>query len=217
MQDDGGASADSNPLMIPSGRGRRSLPLSFSIVRELTRDDLGALQAGGTGAGQSAVKSLKYVHHKLARALAAGMTPGDAALRTGYTPSRVSVLQQDPAFIELISHYEEELREIYVDVHENMAALGISTIQELQERFCENPDSFSNKELMNLAELMVDRSIPTAKGGPKVIPQAGGVTLNVQFIETAEVVAETVAESTTQSPIIELSAEPAASGGGGDE
>jgi hypothetical protein len=190
MQDDAGAappgaSTELNPLMIPSGRGRRAVSPSFTILREVTREDLEVLaQARGTAQGQSVVKSLKYTHHKLARALAAGMTPGEAAQRTGYTLNRVSILQQDPAFCELISHYVEELQEIYVDVHERMAALGIATIEELQERFCEAPEKFSNKELMNLAEMMIDRSVPTAKGGPKTIPQAGQLALNIQFIES---------------------------------
>ena len=99
----------------------------------------------------------------------------------------ISILKNDPAFQELVSFYADEMNELYVDVHQRMATLGTSILEELTERFEADPDKFTKRELLDMFTAMADRSIPTAKGGPA--PQQaittgpnGGLALQINFV-----------------------------------
>jgi hypothetical protein len=108
---------------------------------------------------------------------------------TGYTPAYVSVLKDDPSFQELVAHYamQEELH--HVDVLERMKMLGLHTLDTLQERLETEPDAFSNRELMEQAELMLVKPLVATRGGilPGVAagPSSNGVTVSVNFIGSA--------------------------------
>jgi hypothetical protein len=107
---------------------------------------------------------------------------------TGLSGPRISDLKNDPAFQELVSYYAEELNEVYIDVHQRMAALGTSVLEELAERFESDPEKFTKRELMDLFTTMADRSIATAKGGPTpqqsvaVSPGGAGLALQINFV-----------------------------------
>jgi hypothetical protein len=99
----------------------------------------------------------------------------------------VSDLKNDPAFQELVSFYADEMNEVYVDVHQRMAALGTSILEELTERFEADPDKFTKRELLEMFTAMADRSIPTAKGGPApqqaiIAGPNGGLALQINFV-----------------------------------
>lgn len=103
------------------------------------------------------------------------------------SPVYISILKNDPAFQELVSFYADEMNELYVDVHQRMATLGTSILEELTERFEADPDKFTKRELLDMFTAMADRSIPTAKGGPA--PQQaitagpnGGLALQINFV-----------------------------------
>jgi hypothetical protein len=163
-----------------------------------------------TGSGQKGVprlKALRYNHHMLAKAVASGQTLLECSKLTGLSVGRVSDLKNDPAFQELVSFYAEELNEVYVDVHQRMAALGTSVLEELQERFEAEPEKFTKRELMDLFTTMADRSIATAKGGPSpqqalsVGPNGGGLALQINFVSPTQ--GETIdlpATHQTQAP-----------------
>jgi hypothetical protein len=162
------------------------------------------------GSGQKGVprlKALRYNHHMLAKAVASGQTLLECSKLTGLSVGRVSDLKNDPAFQELVSFYAEELNEVYVDVHQRMAALGTSVLEELQERFEADPEKFTKRELMDLFTTMADRSIATAKGGPSpqqalsVGPNGAGLALQINFVSPTQ--GETIdlpATTTTQAP-----------------
>ena len=46
----------------------------------------------------------------------------ECAAITGYNIGTVSTLKNDPAFLELVSLYEDDLNKVYLDVHARMAA-----------------------------------------------------------------------------------------------
>jgi len=182
--------------IAPPGKGRRPAPIIYGPPRALSETDIAALwdpQVEGAK-GIPRLKTLRYNHHLLAKAVASGKSLLECSALTGLTGSRISDLKNDPAFQELVSFYAEELHEVYVDVHQRMASLGTSVLEELQERFEADPDKFTKRELMDLFTTMADRSIPTAKGGPS--PQqgvslggnAGGLALQINFVapQTAE-------------------------------
>ena len=174
-------------VVTPPGKGRRPAVFAYNITRELGEADIAAMWDSNAPKGAPSLKALRYNHHLLAKAVASGKSLLECSNLSGLTPARISTLKNDPAFQELVSFYAEELHEVYVDVHERMAALGTSVLEELQERFEEAPDKFTKRELMDLFTTMADRSIATAKGGPKpqqsIVPGPnGGLALQINFV-----------------------------------
>jgi hypothetical protein len=180
--------------IAPPGKGRRPAPIVYGPPRALSETDIASMwdrQADGAK-GIPRIKTLRYNHHMLAKAVASGKSLLECSQLTGLTGSRISDLKNDPAFQELVSFYSEELHEVYVDVHQRMAAFGTSVLEELTERFEAEPEKFTKRELMDLFTTMADRSIPTAKGGPS--PQqglslgggaGGGLALQINFVAPA--------------------------------
>jgi hypothetical protein len=198
-------------FVLPPAKGRRPAHNAYAVVRELGEEDVGELWVSAGKAPVGAIKTLRYQHHLLARLVAQGKTLTEINAITGMSGTRVSVLKADPTFAELVEFYSEELKEIYCNVHERMAALGVSVMEELQERFEEEPEKFSKRELMELFALMADRSIPTAKGGPSpshAQAQASGNPLNLQinFVSPPT-------QGADPAPAIELRPEPPKGGG----
>jgi hypothetical protein len=103
------------------------------------------------------LQRLRHRHHLLARLIAQGTKDGDVAAISGYDPSRISVLKQDPAFKELIAHYKTQVDEVFISVHERLLTLGLSSIDEMTDRIEANPESFSTQDLMELIKLSADR------------------------------------------------------------
>ena len=164
---------------IPSARGRRPSPLSLSFVRELNEGDLDVLvNPPPKGVETSPIARIRHTHHLLARCLAEGRKPTEVSLITGYSLSRISILQNDPSVKELIAYYATNVAEQYLDVHARLAALGVSTLEELQERLEENPDGFTAAQLMALAELALDRSVAPPKSTSKNSGDVGGPAIN---------------------------------------
>lgn len=148
---------------INVGPGRRAAPPPVArVVRELTAEDL--LEAGtteGLGSQPIPIKSLRQSHHTLAQLLAKGEKPANISIITGYSISRISILKSDPSFQELLSYYEDMEAEGYklarADMRERLAQFGFDTMEVLQERISEEPEKFTNKELILAAELALDR------------------------------------------------------------
>ena len=164
---------------------------AMAFQRNLTGADLALLGPPGEGPAlgeASTITRLRTSHHLLARLLAEGRRPVEVCSIVGYSQSRISVLQRDPAFQELIEYYRGQAETAYVNVHERLATLGMCAIEELQERLETNPERFGNRELKEIAESTFDRSIAPSKGAPKGSPQgasaqASGGGITIQFIE----------------------------------
>lgn len=174
-------------VVSPPGKGRRPAPIAYGEPRYLTEADVAKMWEGGGTQGLPRLKALRYNHHLLAKAVASGKSLLECSRLTGLTVGRISDLKNDPAFQELVSFYAEELHEVYVDVHQRMASLGTSVLEELQERFETEPEKFTKRELLEMFTTMADRSIATAKGGPK--PQqaqatvaGAGLALQINFV-----------------------------------
>ena len=175
-------------VIVPPGKGRRPAPLFYNITRHLSETDIAALWEGRKDGTAARLKTLRYNHHLLAKAVASGKSLIECSNLTGLSGTRISDLKNDPAFQELVAYYAEEMHEVYVDVHQRMAALGTSILEELSERFEADPEKFTKRELMDLFTTMADRSIATAKGGPspqqalQVAGAAGGLALQINFV-----------------------------------
>jgi hypothetical protein len=70
------------------------------------------------------IESFRFAHHNIAMMFAVGMTVQEVVRRTGFTPRRLSILLNDPTFLELIEHYrkphadklKEDLANSYADM-----------------------------------------------------------------------------------------------------
>lgn len=172
---------DLTNIAIGSARGAKRQPIFMAFQRELTRSDLDlVLNPPEKGIVASPIAKLRNSHHMLARLLAEGRKNGECALMTGYSPSRISILQNDPAFQDLLAYYKANTEAKYLDVHERLATLGLATLDELQERLEENPDSFSNKDMLALAEFALDRSI--TKDQRRTAGGSGAPAIAVTFV-----------------------------------
>lgn len=138
-------------------RGRAQARVVVTGTRELTLGELESLR-DERGVRPPPVKKLRERHHALARCLADGLTNNEAALTTGYDPSRISILLADPAFKDLIAFYRSAKVEQYADMHQRLAVLGTTAVDELQDRLEEAGESFSANELLKVAEFAADRS-----------------------------------------------------------
>lgn len=89
------------------------------------------------------------------------------------------MLQNDPAFKELVAYYKAQASQAYLNVHERVAALGLAALDEIQERLEEKPEDFSIPMLHKMAVDLMDRTVTKPNEPPK--PTAG-VNLQVTFV-----------------------------------
>lgn len=128
--------------------------VTAEVVRELEEDDL-ATRGPAPLAG---IQKIRDSHHQLARLLAEGRKPVEVAELTGFSQSRISILQRDPAFKELLEFYRGTVAEVFVDVQKRISTLALDALQELHERLHEAPESFGNTQLLELVTRALDRS-----------------------------------------------------------
>lgn len=162
--------------------GELGLAPTIEYLRDLTPADLEALRSPVVkGVGTPAIKQLRTSHHNLARLLAEGKKNAEVSAITGYSPSRISILQNDPSFRDLISYYKTQVQQQYLDAHSRLAVLGLDCAAELQRRLDEEPDKFTIGQLRETMETALDRSLtPQAKAQGQ--PGGQGVSVTVNFV-----------------------------------
>lgn len=149
------------PLRLNLGQGRQSRPISFQVERDLTAEDL--LELGTLEAPKAPpIKELRDNHHAIAKMLATGSKPGEVSRVLGIGGGRISILQADPAFAELLAYYRDLSKEEYArheaDMARQLHSLGVDSIATLHERLLEEPDRFTAKDLASIITLTADRS-----------------------------------------------------------
>lgn len=163
------------------GSGRKvGPPVIVGRVRSLTAEDVPALMnPSPLGSKPAGVLHLRHSHHQLARLIAAGKPDQEISLITGYSPAYISSLKGGADFKGLIEYYSAQKEMIFVEVMERMKVLGLNSIDEIQRRFDESPESFTTQQLMDLTELMLIKPSKMPASGQ---PANGNVTVNVQFV-----------------------------------
>ena len=199
-------------LDLGSARGgarREATPLFCEVVRELGEADLPALRDPGViGSPGQRIAKLSYSHHQLARILAQTGDQVAACLATGYSQAYVSTISNhDPAFQELLAYYAAERQAIFTDTLERMKTLGIDTLEKLQDRLHDGKAEWSNRELMEMAELLLVKPMRATAGGGLIGPSGppSGVTVNVKFVSPTPASPVTAIEETEVIEIQEAS------------
>lgn len=147
-----------------SSRGRRPAQLDAVVVRELRGEDL-ALLSQPANIQPLELKRLSDRHHGLARALASGISEGEAAVMFGYDSSRVSILKSSPAFQELLALYRDVKDTEFADMTARLAGLAKDAVLVLQDRLEDAPEDISTGQLLQIVQVGADRSGhgPTSK------------------------------------------------------
>lgn len=104
------------------------------------------------------LKSIRNSHHRLAQMLAGGMSRHDASRICNITPERISQLQGDPAFAELMAHYRANVAEEFTDFVSAAAACSMDMLGRLQQILDEEPDRLTPDILLKGIALLADRS-----------------------------------------------------------
>ena len=159
-----------------------------SLAGELTDTDLRMEGSVPKGSEASPLRRLGARHHALAKALAEGMRPGRAAALYGYSNSRISILQGDPTFNELLEHYRSEVEFDYARTRARLIALGVDATDEIAARLEDDKkrEAISTGQLLKIIEVTADRT-----GHGKKIE--ADVNLNVNFADRLRAARERVA------------------------
>jgi len=150
-------------------RGRAPTVLHMERLRDVTMEELRAMTVRGEAPPGPLLQKVRQIHHLQARLLSEGRTLAEVAALCGTSAARLSTLQKDPMFQELIEYYRRQGEHAFVEVKEKLGVLGTMATEELIERLDEKPESFSNETLMRLGTFALDRSIapgPVAAAGP---------------------------------------------------
>lgn len=140
-------------------RGRTMSPLELEIISSISEEDLLNRSEGALVSSEAPTLSrIRGIHHEIARLLASGLKPADVSAATGYSLSRISILQKDPSFRELLSFYESKSDEVFVDVRKRMAVLGLDAASELADRLENKPETLSNSQLIEITKASLDRA-----------------------------------------------------------
>ena len=122
---------------------------------------------------------LRARHHQLARYIAEGKAPREAAFIVGYAPTTVGGYMQDPAFRELVDYYKAQVHHEYLDMHHKLGSLAATAVDILHERLEERPAAFTNNELRQIINDACDRSVAPSRGAGT----GSGVSINVRFVK----------------------------------
>jgi len=104
------------------------------------------------------IKEARTRHHAVARCLAKGLSAGETALATGYTPQQITNLQKDGLFKDLLTFYKQKSIDAFEATEEALAGLTSEAIAEIRNRLELAPEAIANRDLLELVKLSADRS-----------------------------------------------------------
>lgn len=171
---------------LSAPRGRVAAEVEITSIEPLTLEDMEALaNPSPVGYVQPALNRIRASHHRIAQLVADGNKDVNISLITGMSANRICILKSDPAFLELIAYYLDIKEKVYVDVHEKLADLGTTALEEIRERLEEDPSKFKTRELLEIVEKTYDRSAAPSKlsGRASGNTNSPGLTVNIKFTD----------------------------------
>lgn len=124
------------------------------VVRDLSAEEA----AVPVPAKPRELTRLRDSHHMVARLFAHGMRPQHISTMTGYALSRLSILQNDPAFIELVEFYRADGREVALDTEAWLHGIGRDFWQSLHEKHQDDPESLDPELRFQMGKAALDRA-----------------------------------------------------------
>jgi hypothetical protein len=168
--------------LIPS-RGAVAEPLLMEVSRELKPDDLLRL-ADAPKVNVPVLQKLRATHHRQAQLLAQGKTVGEVAMIVGCTPQRLTQLQSDPTFSDLVTYYQDQIMVLALEdgarMRDKIVDVGEMAVDELRERL-ENDakrQAMPVGEIRKIAEFAMDRTVAPPKAAPQTQTAPTQVTIS---------------------------------------
>jgi len=101
------------------------------------------------------IERFRHSHHNIAMLFAAGLTIQEVSRRTGFTPRRLSMLIDDPTFIELIEHYRKPYVEnLHNAIGDAIVDMGFAQTSSLRQIIDQLEDADETGELIPLQILI---------------------------------------------------------------
>lgn len=134
------------------------------------------------------IKALRDSHHSVARLLARGLPPAEVSHITGYALSRISSLQRDPTFGELLQHYRYETRDARRDIEALYLGIATDFAQHAHDRLLDEPESVSVADAVDAFKVFADRGgmAPTSRSINKNLNVNIGARLDALSREPVE-------------------------------
>lgn len=149
--------------------------LVHEFVRELTIDDLEALEAARTGRGQrvTSIKTLRTRHHEIARYMSLGMSSTQIAAIFNMSTSTLSLLKHNPAFQDLLAYYQSKRDEQFEAIGGRLHSIALDAVDRLDE-MVNHPDAAPDF-VLSAAKTVLDR---IGHGAEAKLKLSGGVNIN---------------------------------------
>lgn len=141
----------------PRTRGRARVEVDSEYIRDLTEADLPLLEVP-RGITSPVLKRIRDSHHALARILADGTSETEAAAITGYCISRISILKQDPAFMNLVEENRRYKNMRSGDQAEQMGTITKDALGIIRDRLEDAPEDVSLPVLVDIVTKFCDRT-----------------------------------------------------------
>lgn len=139
-----------------SGRATKPLPTVVSS-RPLEVAEVDAIGEREIGIKATPLQRLSARHKHIARDVANGTPTSLIAAEYGMSVSRISILKQDPTFMELVALYGAEKEVQHRQADELSVLLGVDAMSELHTRLEDEPEEFTNSELLAVYRSTLDR------------------------------------------------------------
>jgi DNA-binding CsgD family transcriptional regulator len=170
--------------MVRLQPGRKAIASEPKIgpVVELTRDDLAHL---AVRRDPTVLQTLRDNHHRIARAIAAGLSNAEVAQACGISINRVSTLRKDPSMAQLIAEKRAMIDAEFaiaadpvISFLDEIKTKSLSQIVDKLDAAAESGETLPSRDLAMFAELGLDR---TGYG-----KQTKNVNINVDFAAKLE-------------------------------
>jgi hypothetical protein len=155
----------------------------LEIERELTHADLAAL-AGAPNVGVPIVQKLRAIHHRQAALLADGKSVKEVAAIVGCTTARLTQLQNDPSFAELVEFYKDQIITAMLSdsarLRDKIVDVGEMAVDELRDRLedTEQRKRIHVGEIRKIAEFAMDRTVAPPQAAAPTPQFPPTVTIN---------------------------------------
>jgi hypothetical protein len=169
------------------------MSLADALIMELQGEVIQArtltsehLASRAPGAPQQTLVQLRTQHHRLAQALASGMRPAMAAVACGFSSSRISILQADPTFRDLVEYYQTNQAMEFQEFAKARAETAELAVEVLRERLEAEPEKFANRDLVDIVETL-GGSVGTGQGQGHAPP-----AISITFVSPGQASAPTI-------------------------
>lgn len=146
---------------LQRGRSATAKTPQITNIRELSRSDLSHLTEKRA---PTTIATIRDNHHRIARAIASGLSNVDVAACCGISVNRVSMLKSDPSVVELIAHYrgvitaEWAQQDTVIEFMRSNALKAQAMISDKLDEAAEKNEFLPTRDLLGIAELGLDRT-----------------------------------------------------------